>query len=138
MKLSSLLAQSPLEAGREFELADGLFFSIRPAYSKEFDDTVRTLTLRGSDGGKRPVMSDAEVAEIQLQAHAATVLVGWRGLQDDNGNPLPYSRERALELLRGNYRFYRWVQVSANNMATQAFAFMEAAEGKFEPLSNGN
>lgn len=30
---------------------------------------------------------------------AATVLVGWADLEDDNGAPLPYSAEKAIEIL---------------------------------------
>jgi hypothetical protein len=39
---------------------------------------------------------------------AELILIDWKGLYDDDGNEIPYSREKAIENL-GNQSFYREV-----------------------------
>ena len=48
-----------------------------------------------------------EQDRVTNQCLAATVLLGWRGLEDDNG-PIPFSKEKARELLMDpRYRRFR-------------------------------
>lgn len=39
------------------------------------------------------------IADLQKKAMAKHVLKDWKGLQDDDGNPIPYSVEKAYELM---------------------------------------
>lgn len=41
---------------------------------------------------------DADLFWVELLA--STVLVGWRDLEDDNGEPLPYSADEAAKILQ--------------------------------------
>lgn len=45
-------------------------------------------------------MDDSVFLEIQNKAIAKHILVDWRNLQDDEGNEIPYSEQKAYELLQ--------------------------------------
>ena len=57
--------------------------------------------------------------EISIEAMAHHVLLGWKDIEDDDGNPLEYSPETALELLRdpGLRDLYQFVLTQANERA---------------------
>ena len=44
-------------------------------------------------------MPDETFNTLYIEAIAETVLVGWEGLQDDDGTLIPYSKEKAVEIL---------------------------------------
>lgn len=46
--------------------------------------------------GKLP---DDLATKLAVEAIARTILLGWEGLEDENGEPMPYSVEKARELL---------------------------------------
>ena len=50
--------------------------------------------------GTRGDIPDELIDEVTNRCVAKTVLLGWRNLEDDDGNPIEYSHEKALELLR--------------------------------------
>lgn len=45
-------------------------------------------------------IDDEVFTEIQNKAIAKHILVDWRNLQDDEGNEIPYSEQKAYELLQ--------------------------------------
>lgn len=60
---------------------------------------------------------DSRAGELlTIEAAADGLLLDWRGKVEENGQPLPYSRENAIKLLQ--IRFLReWVVEQALNMA---------------------
>ncbi len=56
---------------------------------------MRKVSPQESVAGLSPERSDA----IMTQLLAETVLLGWEGIEDDDGQPLVYSRETATRLL---------------------------------------
>lgn len=49
--------------------------------------------------------AQAKLLEISGLALAETVLVDWRGILDEDGNELPYSKEAAYDLLKNYEEF---------------------------------
>ena len=86
-----------------------------PAFKKEVKKLQRPL-LKGLRRGS----SQAETAMESVQQRAASkhVLVGWSGLEDSEGNEIPYSPEKALEYFRSdNVPLYDFVVEEAGDLA---------------------
>jgi hypothetical protein len=56
-------------------------------------------------------LSDDQRADVQKEAVARTVLLDWRGIEDDEGNPIPYSPDQALLWFRDPelWRLYTFI-----------------------------
>ena len=66
-----------------------------PKFNKEFERETR----QSRRFAKRGMLPDDKAAEIVDKVVAKTVLLGWKGLKQD-GEEIPYSEEKALELLQ--------------------------------------
>lgn len=64
--------------------------------------------------------------ELVIKAFAETILLDWEGLEDDNGEPIEYSVEHAIELLTGLRDFRMMVAEIANEQ--EAFRREEQKE----------
>ena len=60
-------------------------------------------------------LSADQRADVQKQAVARTVLMDWRGIEDEQGNPVLYSPEKALEWFRDPelWRLYTFILMVA-------------------------
>ena len=69
-----------------------------------------------------------------------TILLGWKGFQNDDGSELPYSRELALTFLTDPaYRKIREAVLwAASSVAEDRTAVMEAVAGNLPTSSGGN
>lgn len=67
-----------------------------PAYNDILDKEL-SQHRKNSNRSGRPIPGDIVDAAIN-KAFLATVLLDWQGLEDDNGTPIAFSREKALEL----------------------------------------
>ena len=66
-----------------------------PAYSKYLTTLQKPYTRQIRAG-----ILDADVAgELVRKAVARHILVGWENIEDEQGKPIPYSAEKALEFL---------------------------------------
>lgn len=62
---------------------------------------------------------DSDVREkVQKQAAAKSLITGWRGFEDDEGKPIPFSHNKAVELFLdpGFEHLYQFVLVMSNNV----------------------
>ncbi len=64
-----------------------------PKYNQRLQELVRPHRRKVRMG------FDEDLEEFVKQAVAECVLVGWRGLQDNSGKEIPYSKEKSVELL---------------------------------------
>lgn len=58
---------------------------------------------------------DADMEALVMEAAAETILVDWRGMQDDEDKDVEYSPEQALAYLREYPDFYNFVMRIANS-----------------------
>lgn len=85
-----------------------------PAYNECMRSLVEPITEEIRDD-KTTVQ---DWAALLLKVRAKTVLLGWRNLDDKEGNPIPYSAEKAEEFfndpeLKDFYKFVRETSESA-------------------------
>ena len=123
---------TPFESGIEFLIAR----MGNPKYTKLLAKLSRPhhRKLRGSRGASSDLEND-----LTKQAVAKTVLVGWRNLDDEDGNPIPYSQEKALEIISdpAYIEVYNFVLATAGDF--QAFREEDQAEslGNSSEASSG-
>ena len=85
---------------------------------------MRKVTPAESINGMSPERGD----EITTKLLAETVLLGWEGIEDDDGAPLAYSKEKAVELLADPAlrRFRDGVMFAATTVGERRAAQAEA------------
>lgn len=90
------------QEGTEIDLGDGLIVRIAKAnnanYSKYMKQVLKPYErqLRQKAGG----LDDQIFERLYVEAIAETVWLGWRGLEDDNGVEIPYTKEKCIEILK--------------------------------------
>lgn len=59
-------------------------------------------------GGNLPA---EEIENIQREAIGSVLIADWSGIEEDDGTPIPFSREKAIEFMtdRTYTEFYEWV-----------------------------
>ena len=85
-------------------------------------------------------MTPEDTERTTKEAIAHTIVLGWRNLEDDNGNSIPYSPEKALEFLKDPEMldFYNWVLLTANNAELFRKQFDAESEGNSPTSSPGS
>lgn len=76
----------------------------------------------------RGELPDDIVEEIATEAIARTILLDWKGIEDDDGNPIPYSSDKARELLKLSKDFRHEITQIATEM--EVYRHEEKEEGK--------
>ena len=82
---------------------------------KELAMKVMKPHMRMLQAGK---LSVKEIEDLDKRVVAKTIIRGWQNMQDEDGNDIPYSQTKALELLREHPEFYEYVQDLASDAAT--------------------
>jgi hypothetical protein len=87
----------------------------------------------------RDALDDETADKVLVNAIAEGLLLDWRGMTRD-GEPLPYSREAAIEILSNKqFRDFRQLVVElAQDMQLFREEEVEQNEGKSQSLSDGN
>lgn len=83
---------------------------------KAYEDIVRETFGEGKLR-KPDDLTQGQSQEILVRQLARAVLIDWRGVYDEDGNPVPYSEEAALNLLAMK-DFREFVYQSANERDT--------------------
>jgi len=60
------------------------------------------------------------------EVYAETVLLGWTGVADENGTPLPFTKENCVKLLTDLPDLFRDIQEQAQRVANFRAADLEA------------
>lgn len=75
--------------------------------------------------------------DITVQSMADGILMGWEGIEGDDGKPLPYNRVNAMRLLTELRDFRDLVAGLASESETFRKQEVEAVVGNSEPSSDG-
>ena len=95
--------------------------------------TVGFLIVPLADAQRRilaGVLSDELREDINRQAMAESLLVGWEGIKDERGQDIPYSVENAERLLREYPAFYDYI----DQLATDEELFRQCDEPGTEEI----
>jgi hypothetical protein len=99
MKLQSLLPNvAKLEVIHPTLGATGIILTLLGPDSKQVREKVKGI-IRLNVGKKEITGADVDAVEKQGNELVATAIVGWTGIEDDNGKEIPYTPEKALELI---------------------------------------
>lgn len=73
---------------------------------------------------------DNDLADgLMKEAIARTILVDWEGLLDDQDQPIPFSQETALDLMKESNDFYQEIFQMANERELFQIEDLEGAKG---------
>lgn len=126
VKLKSLRVDPAAEAEGVFlEYVPGLRLRIASTATRRFRDAMEAAMLpyrdliradQGKDKAERK-FTDQMRTDLLREVVAEHVLVGWEGLEDDEGEAVPYSKAAALALLSdpGMHRLLSWIEAAAAN-----------------------
>lgn len=80
------------------------------------------------------------VAQIEGELIGELLVLDWRGLTEDDGTPIEFSRERAVEFCtHADYRPLRaLIELAVNNVVDMGRKTLEIDLGNFETSSAGN
>ena len=102
--------------GVRIDIGDGAYIVVAasgtPAYYESFRRHREEII------GDEKATSDL-LSRVAAEAYADTVLLGWGGLDDLDGNELVYSRSKAVELMADPKfeRFFNLVDAESKNIA---------------------
>jgi hypothetical protein len=93
----------------------GYSFKIAEAGNENYMKYLRQI--------QKPVLARIRIKEEGLmedlvkQAAAKFILVDWKNIEDESGQPIPYSPEKALELFKNPalHKIYDWILEKAND-----------------------
>ncbi len=111
MKLSNLATDAELEEGAWVDIGEGARIKVAYTGSRRFREAAFKRTNRRGFRQTRQTFEAQDEDTIRLLAK--DVLLDWKGIEDDDGNAIPYSQAKALELLTEQYPFREIVSEEA-------------------------
>ena len=84
------------------------------------------------------LMSDEESIEKSLRVFCNTVLIDWRGVQDENDDPIDYTPEEGFRLLSSCDKLYDYLLEESQEVSNYQNATIEQTVGKLKPVSSGS
>jgi hypothetical protein len=90
----------------------GITFKIARMGNPKYDEEIIRLSIEAASelGVSEENLPLDKLNEIVKKAASKFILVGWENMEDENGDPIPYSHEKALEFfndvqLKDMYKF---------------------------------
>jgi len=128
MRIGEFAFNKELEVeGRWVEEIEGLRLKIARLNNPPYKAYIRKNGRRISKANGRMDFDAAD--EIAKKAFSKFILLGWENLQDDEGNDIPYSSEKALELMTEYDEFYSMITEHASNAEAYKQNEMESDSG---------
>lgn len=99
MKVNSAAVQSGrwVSIGKYFS---GVEVKVRGFKNKDYQRELLRMMSDVPLADRVKIASDPEFSDkLDIELAASCILLDWRGLEDDNGEPLAFSRDKAFEIL---------------------------------------
>lgn len=97
------------------DLGSGLKLKVARFGNKNFNREITAAAKNRTDAFGNLELEDDVAGEVFAQILANTVLLDWEGLEED-GEPVPYSKEAAARILLQYPEFMRLVQAQAKRL----------------------
>jgi hypothetical protein len=107
MKISEFAANTENAVEGVWEDIDGLRLLIARFNNPEYLKLIRKYAKPLTRSRKQVKMETAE--DIAIRAMSEAILLNWENLEDEDGEPIPYSQKKAYELLKEHRDFYEMV-----------------------------
>lgn len=144
MKLSEIKVNSlAIESGawvKNIPEMGELELLVRGSENRIARDLKSKLMRAVPQGARVDGLIPAEIMDrIDAQVAAEAVLIDWKGISDEQGQPIPFSKAKALEiLLNPDLQAFNFAVTFASRMvATMKAAADEAIVGNSSSSSNG-
>lgn len=82
-------------------------------FAQVLDAKLRPLRRRLGSGA----LSDEDAQRVLAEVFAETVILGWEGVTDADGTPMPFNRDNAVRLLTDLPELFRDIQEQAASLA---------------------
>lgn len=99
------------------DFALGIRLKIARARNPKYTEFLRNLVEPKRQDIRDDKMDIEDFSDLLLKVRAKTILLDWENLEDEIGNQIPYSYEKALELFRNPELkdFYKFVTTIAED-----------------------
>lgn len=112
------------EEGTTVDMGDGLHVTVARIGNTKYNEVIKKLTAPHTRQIRNKTLADSVFEVIMNRAYAETILLGWKGLEDEHGKDIPYSTEKAFEILSNpEYKDFKDIIV---DLASEAEAFRAA------------
>jgi len=119
MKISTFATDLDLEEnGVWVDLGDGGSILVARWDNPHYQKFVREALRPHRAAIRKRTLSDEISDDVVLRAYANTILLDWKGLEDDKGKAIKYSIEAAYDLMKGMKDFKALVVEIAGEAAT--------------------
>lgn len=127
-KLSKFaISTTAAKEGVEVDLGDGLIVRVAKANNEKYQAYLKQVLKPYERQVRNGSLDEKIFAKLYNEAVAETILLGWKGLEDDNGAEIPYTKEKAIEILTNpEYEEFKALVVDLAN--EQAVFSKEAVE----------
>ena len=140
MKLSQVYTDPELRRkGHRFRYSGDFHIVVTALPNPEFSAFVRDRSRIVSIRGKSGDLDREALDEVTMEAVATHVVMGWDGLEEDDGAVIPYSPSMALEIFRNpeGGDVYRAVQEEASDLSNFRAKVEEQDRGNSKRSSGG-
>ena len=105
------------KAGVVLDYGEGLKVRIRRAggANREYHRALRESLMKA--GRRISSMSDEESMRGMAEIYAETVIIGWEGVTDAEGQPVEFTKENAVKILTDLPEFFRDIQEAASSVS---------------------
>jgi hypothetical protein len=92
--------QDKEESGVWVDFGEGIKVKVRRLKSRASQDARKELDKPFANEIRRGKLSTDVAEDLLIKQIAWGVIADWQGVDDENGTPLPYSREAAYQILK--------------------------------------
>lgn len=116
--------QAKEDAGAWMQYSEGgeflISYSLNPTFLKRLDRLTRSRRSQlGLSQKKDKPLPQEHQDDVLCEAMAGSIVLDWRGLEDGDGNAVPFSEEACKQLLLD----LRQLRIEVNNFATERDGF---------------
>lgn len=130
LKISTFKTNAASEQeGVWVDIGSGAKIKVARMNNFAYEDEIRRLGKPHLRAIRLGTLDHETLEKITIKAFSLHILKDWHGLDDDDGKPIPFSPEKAEELMTEHRDFYRMVQEFANEQDLYRKAETEDAEG---------
>lgn len=140
MKLSSLRLSDHQTKGIWFVYQEGIEFLIARLGNREYTKYLRAIGKPHSAQIRHDVLDDEVLEGLSREAIAHTVLLDWKNVEDDNGQPLKYTPAIGEKVLNDDEfdHIYKFIVTCASQQEVYQRRMMEENLGKLPREPDGN
>jgi hypothetical protein len=139
MKIGHFTTDARLEQdGVWVDVAQGLRLKVARLSNPRFLAFSRKISKPHQRQLRLGILDDATIRNLAALAMSRHILLDWEGLEDDRGQPIPYSADKAHELLKTVPDFYRLIEELAADADLFKQQETEELKGNLPAVSSGS